>query len=88
MRSHYIERTLLVVTLSLIPLAWGQPNISVDEIVDCHIQALGGRQKLDSVHTVIIRGEYRESSFVVPGAFMAKMRPYSLLSKLGIERRG
>ena len=31
MRSPYIERTLFVVTLSLIPLAWAQPKVSVDE---------------------------------------------------------
>jgi hypothetical protein len=73
MGSQFIGRALLVVTLSVIPLAWGQPKVSVDETVDRHIQALGGRQKLDSVRTLIIRGEYREGSFVMPGAFMAKM---------------
>jgi hypothetical protein len=58
------------------PWIWGQPTLSVDEIVDRHIQVLGGRQKLDAVQSVITRGEYREGSFAVPGAFMAKMRPY------------
>ena len=50
--------------------------ISADEIVQRHIQALGGQARLDSVRATIMRGEYREGSFVLPGAYMAKMRPY------------
>lgn len=76
MRSQFIERALLGVMLSVIPSAWGQPKVSLAEIVDRHIQALGGRQKLDAVQSVITRGEYREGSFAIPGAFMARMRPY------------
>lgn len=76
MRSQIIAPALLAITLSTVPLAWGQPQASVNEIVNRHIEALGGQQKLDSVSSVIIRGEYREGSFAIPGAFMAKMRPY------------
>lgn len=76
MRSQFIERALLVVTLSVSSLAWAQAKVSVDEIVDRHVQVLGGRQKLDAVRSVITRGEYREGSFAIPGAFMARMRPY------------
>jgi hypothetical protein len=76
MRIRIIGRVLLYMTLWVNPLAWGQPKISPDEIVDGHIQALGGRQKLDAVRSVVTRGEYREGSFAIPGAFMARMRPY------------
>jgi Tetratricopeptide repeat len=76
MRSHLIEVALLISTLSMTQWVWGQPTIFVDEIVDRHIQALGGRQKLDAVRSLITRGEYREGSFAIPGAFMARMRPY------------
>lgn len=75
-RSQIVERVILAVILSTISLAWGQPHASVDQIVNRHIQALGGQQKLDSVSSVTIRGEYREGSFAIPDAFIAKMRPY------------
>lgn len=76
MRSQLIGVALLIMTLSATQWVWGQPTISVDEIVDRHIQALGGRQKLDAVRSVVTRGEYREGSFAIPDAFMARMRPY------------
>jgi hypothetical protein len=76
MRSQFIERALLVMTLSVIPWAWSKAAVSLDEIVGRHIQALGGRQKLDAARSVISRGEYREGSFAIPGAFTARMRPY------------
>lgn len=49
---------------------------SVDEIVNRHIVALGGREKIDAVHSVVQHLEYREGSFVIPNAFIARMRPY------------
>lgn len=48
----------------------------VDRIVSRHIQALGGRERIDTVQSVTIRGVYREGSFVIPNAFIARMRPY------------
>jgi len=48
----------------------------VDEIVARHMQALGGREKLNSIHSVVEHLEYREASFVFPNAFVARMRPY------------
>jgi hypothetical protein len=56
--------------------AAGPPRLSVDEIVTRHIQALGGKEKLDAIQSVITRGEYREGTFSISGAFMARMRPY------------
>jgi Tetratricopeptide repeat len=49
---------------------------SVDEITERHLQALGGREKIDAVHSVIERLEYREGSHVNQHAFIARMRPY------------
>src|SRR5690349_7401360 len=51
-------------------------TISADEIVQRHIEALGGKGRLDAVRAIIMRGEYREGSFTMPKAYMAKMRPY------------
>ena len=48
----------------------------MDEIVARHMQALGGREKLNSIHSVVEHLEYREASFVFPNAFVARMRPY------------
>jgi len=75
MRNHVIDHALLVAVLAT-SLASAQRNLSVDEIVEHHIEALGGHQKLDSIQTIIVRGEYREGSFSIPGAFIARMRPY------------
>jgi hypothetical protein len=76
MRNEFLKGIVLIVTLYAIAFASNNPAISVQEIVDRHIQALGGRQKLDAVRSVITRGEYREGSFTIPGAFMARMKPY------------
>jgi hypothetical protein len=76
MLPSFIRPALLALILATILPAWAQPQLSVDEILEHHIQALGGREKVDAVHSLITRGEYREASFAVPGAFIARMRPY------------
>ena len=76
MPSKLPKHAVLVATFCAATLAWAQPAISVDELVARHIHALGGQAKLDAVQSVITRGEYREGSFSIPGAFMARMRPY------------
>ena len=76
MPNKLSECAILAAALCATTLAWSQPKISVDEIVARHIQALGGHAKLDAVQSVITRGEYREGSFSIPSAFMARMRPY------------
>jgi hypothetical protein len=70
----YILTIVMVVCAAA--FAADAPQLSVDEIIMRHIQALGGQQKLDAIQSVITRGEYREGSFSIPGAFMARMRPY------------
>jgi hypothetical protein len=49
---------------------------TVDEIVNHYVKAIGGTEKLKQLQTLVIRGEYREGDHVLPGATMAKMRPY------------
>lgn len=67
----------LLVLVGLTIWARGQNEpLSVDQIVERHVQALGGRERLDAVHSVIQHLEYREGQFVIPDAFIARMRPY------------
>jgi hypothetical protein len=63
-------------TLTAIAVASTENKVSVEEIVQRHLQALGGREKLDSVQSTITHAEYREGTLVIPDAFVAKMRPY------------
>jgi hypothetical protein len=49
---------------------------ALDELLERHVQALGGRDKINAVHSVVQHLEYREGSFVIPDAFIAQMRPY------------
>ena len=51
-------------------------RVSIEDIVQRHVQALGGKEKLESVRSTITHAEYREGTLVIPGAFVAKMRPY------------
>ena len=68
---------LLLFALIAAVSAEGQPaELSLDEILARHVQAVGGRDKIDAIHSVIQHLEYREGSFVIPDAFIARMRPY------------
>src|SRR6267143_4181865 len=49
-------------------------KISVEQIVQRHIQALGGRDNIDAVHSAVSLGEYREGTFIIPNAYVGKMR--------------
>ncbi len=51
-------------------------QLSLDEILERHVQAVGGRDKINAVHSVVQHLEYREGTFVIPDAFIARMRPY------------
>jgi TolA-binding protein len=77
MTSKLFSHCLLLTCFaaSLAGFAQNAP-LSVDQIVDRHIRALGGREKVDAVHSVVQELEYREGSFVIPNAFIARMRPY------------
>lgn len=56
--------------------SWAQTPLSLDEILERHNQALGGKEKLDSIQTVAQHFVYREGTFVMPDAFVARMKPY------------
>ena len=49
---------------------------AVDEIVDRYVNARGGYEKIAALHSLVIRGEYREGDHVSPNACLALMRPY------------
>src|SRR3981081_2313824 len=48
----------------------------VNEIVDRYVAARGGYEKIAALHSLVIRGEYREGEHVSPDACLALMRPY------------
>ena len=78
MTTRFSLHTLLAylfLDLTLLALGQNAPP-SVDEIVTRHVLALGGREKIDAIHSVVQHLEYREGSFVIPDAFIARMRPY------------
>lgn len=41
-----------------------------------HIQAFGGEDKVEAVRSTVTHAEYREGTFVMPGAYGARMDPY------------
>lgn len=76
MTIKFLSRLLLLgLAADLAGFAQNAP-LSVDQIVERHILALGGREKIDAVHSVVQHLEYREGTFVIPNAFIARMRPY------------
>ena len=60
----------------LVGCSWAQNSLSVEQLVQHHIHALGGRSRIEAVQSTITHAEYHEGSLVAPGAFIAKMRPY------------
>jgi len=60
----------------LLAVVFGGTTPTADEILARHVEALGGRETLDAIRSVVIRGEYREERFTIPDAFVARMRPY------------
>jgi hypothetical protein len=76
MLRKFVPRTILVLAGCLIGSSFAQHSLTVDEIVQRHIDALGGRAHIDAVQSTITHAEYHEGNFVAPGVFIAKMRPY------------
>jgi Tetratricopeptide repeat len=76
MLSELLKRTICVLTLSAAASAATRNGISADEIVQRHLQALGGKDKVDSVRSTITHAEYREGDLVIAGAYIARMYPY------------
>lgn len=69
---HRIILFILLIAMNL----RGQTLPSLDSILQRHIDALGGRDNINRVHTVVQHLVYREGDFVIPNAFIARMRPY------------
>jgi len=75
MSGELLKLAVWVLALSAIAFGSSEDKISVDEIVQRHVQVLGGRDKIGAVQTTITHVEYREGTFVIPDAFVAKMHP-------------
>ena len=58
----------------LLATAAGLPT--ADSIIEQHIAARGGRERIAALRSLVIRGEYREGSHHNSEAVMALMRPY------------
>jgi len=76
MKAKLFIARLLTLLMSFSIASACQEKLSVEQIIDRHIQALGGRQKIDAIHTIVYHLTYREGTFVMPNGYMAKMRPY------------
>lgn len=51
-------------------------SLTADDIIDRHVAARGGYEKIAALQSLIFRGEYREGTYVSPNAAMALKRPY------------
>jgi hypothetical protein len=67
---------VLLLIVSVLPVTSQDGMPSLSEILDRHVQALGGRNNLNTIHSVVQHLVYREGSFSIPDAFIARMRPY------------
>lgn len=76
MGFRFFATVLLAFPLSFNLLAASQDTLTVEQIAERHVQAIGGHQKIDAIHSIVFHLTYREGSFVLPDAYMAKMRPY------------
>jgi tetratricopeptide (TPR) repeat protein len=83
MISKLLRFAVCIVTLSASTFSLAQDKISVDQIVQRHIQALGGIEKIHALHSLVIHGIYHEPGEIrssgpplIPGAYQAFMRPY------------
>jgi hypothetical protein len=76
MKAKLFIPGLLVLLMSFGVASASQEKLSVEQIIERHIQALGGQQKIDAIHAIVYHLTYREGTFVMPHGYMAKMRPY------------
>jgi len=76
MKAKLFIPGLLALLMSFGVASTGQEKLSVEQIIEHHIQALGGQQKIDTIHAIVYHLTYREGTFVMPHGYMAKMRPY------------
>jgi hypothetical protein len=81
MKSKFLAVCILTLCGNVYSSA--QDKISVEQIVDRHIQALGGIEKIHALHSLVIRGIYHEPGEIpangpalIPDAYQAFLRPY------------
>jgi len=72
----FLTTIVLIFIVSVLPVTAQEAPPSLSEILDRHVQALGGRNNLNAIHSVVKHLVYREGSFTIPDAFIARMRPY------------
>ncbi|MEO7394661.1 MAG: hypothetical protein ABIU11_06925 [Chitinophagaceae bacterium] len=63
------KQLLYIFLTTLFTLTFFSKNLNsqtVDEIVERHIKAMGGKEKLDSLNTVVIEGTFRLENFELP----------------------
>ncbi|MBV9778800.1 MAG: tetratricopeptide repeat protein [Acidobacteriaceae bacterium] len=75
MSGKLLKRGVSMLMLSALAFASSEDKMSLDELVQRHVQALGGQDKIDAVQSTITHAVYREGTFAIPDAFVAKMRP-------------
>ncbi len=62
--------------------ALAQPSLTLEQIVERHIAAIGGMEKINAIHSLVIRGMYHEGGEIPaetpiePRNYMAFLRPY------------
>lgn len=83
MKSKLLTYAVCAVTLSAGVLSPAQDKISVDQIVQRHVLALGGIDKIHALHSLVIHGIYHEPGEIpangpplIPDAYQAFLRPY------------
>src|SRR5579863_8783587 len=75
------KRAFLAAAL-FVAVATAQQSLTVDQIVERHVRALGGIEKIHALRSLVIRGMHHEGGPIPPGTpivarnYMAFMRPY------------
>jgi tetratricopeptide (TPR) repeat protein len=83
MLSKLLRYAICIAALSTSGFSLAQDKMSADQIVQRHIQALGGLEKIHALHSLVIRGIYHEPGEIpasgpalIPDAYQAFLRPY------------
>jgi hypothetical protein len=71
MRARCRAWLLAISLLSAAALAQRTPTL--DEIIERHVEALGGAERIHALKTLIIRGKHHEGGAIPPGAAIDKL---------------
>lgn len=74
--TNRFAHLLLITAVALSAIGNCQPAPTTQQIVELHINALGGQEKINAIHSLVFRLTYREGDHVNSHGYMAKMRPY------------